>query len=73
MKRKFKKISLSKTDISILTILIIIFGYFFLFFEVRELGDSFQYLNQFVTREPIYALLLQGVECVFGNEMMFPV
>lgn len=61
-----------KTDYMVFIGLILLFGYFTCFEEVRELGDSFQYLNQFVTREPIYALLLKGLTGLFGEGYTFP-
>lgn len=39
---------------------------------MKELSDSFQYLNQFVTRDPVYALLLKFFTTVFGENYLFP-
>ena len=61
MKSKIK-VKNKKIDYFILGLLIFVFGYFFLFHEIRQFGDSFQYLNQFVTREPVYASVLQLLE-----------
>lgn len=61
-----------KTDYIVLGILILIFGYFTFFCEMRELGDSFQYLNQMVSREPVYALLLKLFTGVFGEYYLLP-
>lgn len=61
-----------KTDYIVLGILILLFGYFTFFFEMRELGDSFQYLNQMVSREPVYALLLKVFTGVFGEHYLLP-
>ena len=61
-----------KTDYIVFIGLILLFGYFTCFEEVRELSDSYQYLNQFVTREPLYSLLLKGMKIVFGEKYLFP-
>ena len=49
----------AKLDIVVAAILICFFGYLFLAFPVVRLGDTFQYENQFVTREPVYPLVIQ--------------
>lgn len=61
-----------KTDYVVLVVLSLLFGYFAFFGEMKELSDSFQYLNQFVTREPLYALLLKIMTAVFGENYLFP-
>jgi len=61
-----------RTDYFILAGLVLLFGYFACFEEVRELSDSFQYLNQFVTREPGYSLLLKGGKILFGESYKLP-
>lgn len=70
MQDKIRKIS--KLDIGILIGLICLFGYFFIFYEVKEYGDSYQHLNQFPSREPVYALLLQGLSVIFGEYLLIP-
>lgn len=40
-------------------ILLGFFGYLFLAFPVMRMGDTYQYEHQFVTREPVYSLLIQ--------------
>lgn len=47
------------TDISIFLIFTVFFGFLLLTGEPLYLGDSFQHEMQFVTREPVYALLIQ--------------
>lgn len=66
MKKWKERISITKLDAAVLLGLILFFGYFLVFCEVRELSDSFQYLHQFVAREPVYALLLQLLTTIFG-------
>lgn len=61
-----------RADYAVLAGLILLFGYFTFFCEMKELNDSFQYLNQFVTREPIYALLLKLMTGIFGEGYLFP-
>ena len=56
-----------KTDYVVFAILAAVFGYFAFFREMMELGDSFQYLNQMVSREPIYALFLKILTGIFGE------
>lgn len=47
------------TDISICLAFAIFFGFLLITGEPQYLGDTFQHENQFVTREPVYALLIQ--------------
>ena len=61
------KIFDDRSDIVLLLIPIILFGFFMLFFDVAECGDSFQYEHQFPMREPIYSLLLQLLQFVFKD------
>jgi hypothetical protein len=56
-----------KSDMVVLGLLIVLFGGFFLCCEMRELSDSYQYLNQFVSREPGYSLLLKVLTLAFGE------
>lgn len=65
--RVFRK----KSDYAVMAGLVVLFAYFAFFGTKQELSDSFQYLNQFVTREPVYALLLQGFTGVFGEHYLF--
>lgn len=51
----------AKLEIAVALILLCFFGYLFLAFPVVRLGDTFQYENQFVTREPMYPLVIQGL------------
>ena len=68
-KRRFVR---KTSDGVVLGGLVLLFGYFFLFHEMRELGDSYQYLHQFVSREPVYALLLKGIQILFGENYGMP-
>lgn len=54
-------------DIAVAIVFTIFFGALFLTGEPLYLGDTFQHENQFVTREPIYALLIQLMKTVFGQ------
>lgn len=47
------------TDLSILIVFTIFFGFLLITGEPLYLGDSYQHEMQFVTREPVYALLIQ--------------
>lgn len=47
------------TDIAVFLVFAVFFGFLFLTGEPLYLGDSFQHEMQFVTREPVYALLIQ--------------
>ncbi len=67
MRKKTIPFLRNRTDYFVFGGLCLLFGYFLFFNEVRELSDSFQYLNQFVSREPVYALLLQGLTVLFGE------
>ena len=60
-----------KTDYVVMAGLLLLFGCFTFFGEMQELSDSFQYLNQFVTRDPVYALLLKFLITVFGDHYLF--
>ena len=75
-KRKIVRMNLrifrKKSDCIVFAILAAIFGYFAFFHDVMELGDSFQYLNQMVSREPVYALLLKLLTGIFGENYGFP-
>lgn len=51
-------------DITTVIVFTIFFGTLFITGEPLYLGDSFQHENQFVTREPVYALLIQGMRCI---------
>ena len=46
-------------DITIFLVFAVFFGFLLITGEPQYLGDSFQHEMQFVTREPVYALLLQ--------------
>ncbi len=52
------------TSISIFIVFTAFFGFLLLTGEPQYLGDTFQHENQFVTREPIYALLIQFLRWV---------
>lgn len=52
------------TDVLILTVFILFFGYMLITGEPQYLGDTFQHENQFVTREPVYALLIQFLKFI---------
>lgn len=58
-------------DIVYMCVLILLFGYFCLFHETMELGDSFQYLNHQPMRDPVYSLFLQLLILVFGSHFEF--
>lgn len=51
-------------DITTVIVFTIFFETLFITGEPLYLGDSFQHENQFVTREPVYALLIQGMRCI---------
>ncbi|MDD6203096.1 MAG: hypothetical protein PUB13_09200 [Lachnospiraceae bacterium] len=72
MKVQASRFFRKKADCFVFAGLWILFGYFFLFREVKELGDSFQYLNQMISREPVYALLLQILTKLFGEHYTIP-
>ena len=61
-----------KIDWTILIATILVFGGFAIFCEMQECGDSFQYLNQYPMREPVYALLLQLLQFIFGEGYGLP-
>lgn len=63
-----KHIKNSLVEIVIFIYLLTLFGVFFLFFEVKEYGDSFQLLNQFATRDPGYSIFLKICRDLFGEE-----
>ena len=46
-------------DITIFLVFAVFFGFLLITGEPQYLGDSFQHEMQFVTREPVYALLIQ--------------
>lgn len=52
------------TDVVILTVFTLFFGYMLITGEPQYLGDTFQHENQFLTREPVYALLIQFLRFV---------
>ena len=56
-----------KTDISIFFVFMVFFGFLFITGEPQYLGDTFQHENQFVTREPVYALLIQFLRWLSPN------
>lgn len=56
-----------KTDMAAGSILILVFGFFFFFCEVKELSDSFQYLTQSISREPVYSLFMKYSRFLFGE------
>lgn len=51
-------------DMVVFIVFTIFFGTLFLTGEPLYLGDTFQHENQFVTREPVYALLIQLMKTV---------
>lgn len=70
MKNIREKLIRDKLDIVLLLLVVMLFGYFAFFKEVLEYGDSFQYLHQYPMREPVYSLLLQLLQTVFGEAFM---
>ncbi len=54
-----KSIRWDKINLLVYLIFTLFFGTLFVIGTPMYLGDSFQHLNQFVTREPVYALLVQ--------------
>ncbi len=52
------------TDVSIFIVFMAFFGFLLITGEPLYLGDSFQHEMQFVTREPVYALLIQFLRLV---------
>lgn len=63
-----KSVKWDKIDIAILLVFTIAFGGAFLCFPPMYVNDTFQHENQFVTREPVYALLIQGLKVIFPEE-----
>ncbi|MEE1255089.1 MAG: hypothetical protein UHN47_01040 [Lachnospiraceae bacterium] len=59
-----KKMRNRITDISIFIVFMAFFGFLLITGEPLYLGDSFQHEMQFVTREPVYALLIQFLRWV---------
>ncbi len=51
-------------DYFVIIVLTIFFGFLLLTGEPQYLGDTFQHENQFVTREPVYALLIQTLRAL---------
>ncbi len=68
MKEKLRKVFKDKWDIVAIVVLIALFGYFAIFKETLEYNDSYQHLNQFISREPVYALILQFFTTFLGFE-----
>ena len=48
-----------KRDLLFLLLFLSFFGYLFVTGEPLYVGDTFQYENQMIMREPVYALLIQ--------------
>lgn len=67
MKQISQRLFKHQSDKIILAGISLLFAYFLFFHEVREMGDTFQYMNQFVSREPVYALLLYALTGIFGE------
>lgn len=67
---KMKKICKDKLDIVVLFCIVAVFAYFFIFHDVVECGDSFQYENQYPMREPVYSLMLQLLQVLCGDAFM---
>ena len=57
----------NKLDIVIMIFLCLIFGSAAIILPVKEYGDSFQYLHHMISRDPIYSLLLQGLQHGFSD------
>lgn len=54
-------------DMFYLCVLILLFGYFCIFHETVELGDSFQYIHHQPMRDPVYSLVLQLLMWMFKD------
>lgn len=65
------KLYKNKVEAGILSYLILLFGFFFFCFEVKEYGDSFQFLLMFPTRDPVYSLFLKCCRILAGEELYF--
>ena len=63
-----KSVKLDKIDVYILLVFTIVFGAAFFCFPPMYVNDTFQHENQFVTREPVYALMIQGLKVIFPEE-----
>lgn len=63
-----KSVKWDKIDFAILAIFTIFFGAMFICFPPMYVNDTFQHENQFVTREPVYALLIQVLKIFFPEE-----
>lgn len=62
-----KKLFDKKIDIVIFAIIDLFFAFCFLRFPMTELGDSFQYLTQLPSRDPVYAFLLWALQKMFAD------
>lgn len=58
------KNKIKRTDFIICLVFTMFFGFLLVTGEPQYLGDTFQHENQFVTREPVYALLIQFLRWV---------
>ena len=69
MKKKdfFEKIVKDKIDAVVLLAIVSLFACFCILFDVKEYGDSYQYLHQHPMREPVYSLLLQFLQFLKGD------
>lgn len=56
-----------KTDILSFIMLILFFGFCLIKIPMTELEDSFQYLTQLPSRDPVYAFLLWGLQKLFSD------
>lgn len=61
-----------KIDLIAYALIAILFGYFALFNNTYEYGDSFQYIHQYPMREPVYSLLLQFMQWIAGENYTLP-
>lgn len=68
-----KRYGLDRINQIVAAILILCFGSILFFCPIAEGGDSFQYINQFVTRDPLYPLLIQFLEAIFGEGYQFAI
>ena len=59
-----KKRSYDWMDVAVIATFIVFFGFLWIVGEPLYLSDTYQHENQFVTREPVYALLIQLIRTI---------
>lgn len=67
-----KTIKWDKIDLGILLFFTAVFGFIFFAFPAMKVNDTFQHENHFITREPVYALIIQGLKVFWGENYLKP-